>query len=302
MKQDDSLWKSLLEDIFDDFLPFFFKGQAADFDLGRGFEFLDKELEQIFPAETSETAHPRFVDKLVKVFTKSGQEEWILVHVEVQGYNDPDFSKRMFTYFYRILDKYNKPVTSIAIFTDPNKSFKPDEYRYSFMGVEAIFRYNVYKVIEQDKDELMRSTNPFAIIILTVLAALQKGRLAEEEILKLKLEIARALFKHAVPKSKIRVLLNFLRYYIPLEKPENVAKFEEEISIITNKNTTTMGLEEFLLQRARKEVREEVTEEKNTAFVKSLLANSNFDDEKIAAVADVTVAFVQKVKALQGIN
>jgi len=39
----------------------------------------------------------------------------MLVHVEMQGYNDAEFSKRMFTYFYRILYKYNKRVTSIAI-------------------------------------------------------------------------------------------------------------------------------------------------------------------------------------------
>ena len=53
---------------------------------------------------------PKFVDKLVKVFTRTGKEKWILIHIEVQGYQDRDFAKRKFTYFYRILDKYDKPV------------------------------------------------------------------------------------------------------------------------------------------------------------------------------------------------
>ena len=123
MKRNDILWKGILENIFADFLSFFFEDSDNLFDLGKGFQFLDKELEQLFP--TDEILSPKFVDKLVKVFTKSGNEEWILVHIEVQGYDDKDFGERMFTYFYRILDKYGKRVTSFAIFTDAYKNFKP---------------------------------------------------------------------------------------------------------------------------------------------------------------------------------
>ena len=48
MKKDDSLWKGLLEDLFEEFLLFVFKEQAAIFDTGNGFEFLNNELAQIF--------------------------------------------------------------------------------------------------------------------------------------------------------------------------------------------------------------------------------------------------------------
>ena len=74
MKRDDSLWKAILEDVFDDFLLFFFKEEASQFDLEKGFVFLDKELDQLFPNE-QEKSSPKFVDRLVKVFTKTGQEE-----------------------------------------------------------------------------------------------------------------------------------------------------------------------------------------------------------------------------------
>lgn len=72
-----------MENLFEDFLHFFFEGSDELFDIDKGFEFLDKELEQLFPA--IEGAAPKFVDKLVKVFTKTGGEQWILVHVEVQA-------------------------------------------------------------------------------------------------------------------------------------------------------------------------------------------------------------------------
>jgi len=296
MKQDDTLWKSLLEDIFDDFFLFFFEDYKEKFDLDRGFEFLDKELEQLFPNEASETNSPRFVDKLVKIFTKDGNEQWILVHVEIQGYKDLDFPKRMFTYFYRIMDKFNKPITSIAIFADKNKRFKPKEYRYSFMGVENTFKYNTYKIIDQDEHMLLKNDNPFAIVVLTVLLALKKGKLPEEDILSLKVELARALYKKAIPKNKIRALMNFLRYYIHFEKPENAIKFEEEMNVITNKNAITMGIEEFLLQRAEKKGIEKGVETSKTIFVTSLLQSTDFDSEKIASLADTTVAFVEKIR------
>jgi hypothetical protein len=49
MKRDDTLWKGLLENICDDFLSFVFKDANLLFDFDKGFQFLDKELEQLFP-------------------------------------------------------------------------------------------------------------------------------------------------------------------------------------------------------------------------------------------------------------
>jgi hypothetical protein len=97
------------------FLLYFFPKAAEILDLSRGIEFLDKELEERFPQDSPE--HPKLVDKLLKVFTLDGKEEWILIHVEVQGYADPHFSQRMFTYFYRLYDRYQKPVTALVIFS-----------------------------------------------------------------------------------------------------------------------------------------------------------------------------------------
>jgi hypothetical protein len=131
MTRDDTLWKGILENFFDDFLRFFFKDANELFDMKKDFQFLDKELAQLFPSQANMKS-PKFVDKLVKVFTKTGEEQWLLIHVEIQGYRDTNFGRRIFTYFYRILDKFDKPVTTVAIFTDSNKKFKPSVYTYEF--------------------------------------------------------------------------------------------------------------------------------------------------------------------------
>jgi hypothetical protein len=100
MKRDDALWKGLIEDLADDFLKFFFSNAEEILDLNRKITFLDKELEQLFP-NTQDEFNPKYVDKLLKVYTKKGEEEWILVHVEVQGSTDKQFERRMLTYYYR---------------------------------------------------------------------------------------------------------------------------------------------------------------------------------------------------------
>jgi len=61
-----------------------------------------------------------------------------------------------------------------------------------------------------------------------------------------------------------------------------------------------MGIEQFLLERAKKEGLEEGFEqglkEKNHAFVQTLLRETNFTVEEIARLVGVSVSFVKKVK------
>ena len=77
----DSPWKEALDVFFEAFLQLFFPQAHAEIDWGRPWESLDKELQQIAPeAEIGR----RYVDKLVKVWLKSGEEQWVLIHVEVQ--------------------------------------------------------------------------------------------------------------------------------------------------------------------------------------------------------------------------
>jgi predicted transposase/invertase (TIGR01784 family) len=303
MKRDDALWKGILEDLFDDFLKFYFPESVDLFDFNRKFVFLDKELEQLFPQQQDDFS-PKYVDKLVQVFTKKGKEEWILIHIEVQGSRDKNFAKRMFTYRYRILDKYDKPVTSLAILTDKYKSYKPNVYRYEFMGNELYYKFNIYKVLDANEKELKQSDNPFAVVVRVVQTALKKGKLADEKLFELKLELVRELLKKNFTKEKIRSLLQFLKLYIRFDNQELINKFESELDIIKNQQTT-MGLEEFVLDRERRVGRKEGIKEgmsikeieDKTNFTKNLLTQTDFSDDKIASLVGVEIEFVKQVKS-----
>ncbi|NJN78448.1 MAG: hypothetical protein HC803_09090 [Saprospiraceae bacterium] len=140
----DELWKSALETFFKDFLELFFSEWLSLIDFEKPFEFLDNELSKIIPKSESKN---RRADKLVKVFLKNGKEHWFLIHIEVQAQHQGSFAERMFDYFYRIKDKYNRPVTAFALFTYARNDY-PTIYEYEFMGTKLRYEYRSFSILE----------------------------------------------------------------------------------------------------------------------------------------------------------
>jgi predicted transposase YdaD len=241
------------------------------------------------------------VDKLVKVFLKNGEERWILIHIEVQGYRDPDFEKRMFIYYYRIFDKYQREITAWAIYRDGSARYHPNEFSTEFLGTKLVYNFNTYKVLAQNEEILKKSDNPFAIVILTVLLALKKDNIEGEELVELKLDIVKNLLKKGFSKEKVRSILNFIHYYVRLEKKDNEI-FEVKLNQLTGK-TFPMGIEQYLLERERKEGFEQGIEKgieqgiekgefkKTTEMILRMYEHA-FDVETIASCTNVSTDFV----------
>lgn len=296
----DILWKGIIEDLFSDFLRFFYPDADELFDMDKGVEFLDKELGELYPGV--DIRHPKFVDKLVKVFKKDGAEKWILIHIEVQGYEDKTFTRRMFTYFSRILDRFDKEVASIAIFTDKKANYCPDVYEYHSLDTSNVFRFKTYKIMGQDKAVLENSDNPFAIVVLTVLIALEKSKGRPEEVFNLSVDLARRLFGKGFSKLKISRLLHFLTSYVYFGDQEICRKFEREISTFSNKDKP-MGITELatkLIEEHGIEIgmKKGMEKERATvaAIVTNLLLKSNHSLQEIAELANVSIDFIIDVK------
>lgn len=291
MKRNDMLWKSILEEIFDDFLKFFFPNAEALFDMDRGFEYLDQELEQLFPPEGNAIA-TRYVDKLVKVYCRSGAEAWLLVHIEIQGYRDETFPDRMFTYYYRIWDKYRKPITAIAILTDDCRHFLPGQFEQACLGTSVCFRFNSYKVLEQSEEELAASDNPFAQVILATKLAIKGSLFSSDELYRLKIDLAKRLLKRNFSKRKVVRLMEFLKFYVSLEDDDLDREYLKEVQRVINPEPIPMTWEETILYI----VEEKGAEAAKTTVVRNLIRETNFTPEEIARLADVSVEFVQKIK------
>ena len=248
----DILWKPAIEDFFEYLLHFFFPELVDQIDFNPGFDFLDKEIAELFPSENPN--HPKFIDKLVRVYLKSGKEKWFLIHIEVQGYRQKIFPERMFRYFYRILDKYNMDVMSLAIYLDKKGSANSRMYKYRVGATQLDFDFKRYYVGDQQEEKLIRSINPFALVVLTALIGMKKG-LKDEQLLELKFSLVKRLMQIRLPRKKIHRLLGFINAYLNFENKETNIKFAERIEpIITIKNTS-MGILEVLAEEAKKEGR-----------------------------------------------
>ncbi|HJT74802.1 MAG TPA: hypothetical protein VJ720_12300, partial [Chitinophaga sp.] len=302
----DILWKGVLEEVFEDFVRFLHPEADKIFDFTRGITFLDKELERLYPDERNRYS-PKLVDKLAKIYTFDGNEEWVLIHVEVQGAFQKDFALRMFTYYYRILDKYQRRISACAILTESAIKQRRNTYEQKFMGTSVRYRFNIYKIAEQDEEELLASDNLFALVVLIAKSKLLGRNLKNCEerdkmLLAFKRELLRELDQRAIPANKARVLMEFLRNYVHFENGENEEIFTNEI--LKNK---TMGIHEFLKESATiegkrlgiKEGMEKGMEKgrklAETLHTRNLLTSTDFSEEKIAKLMNVQLSFVRKI-------
>ena len=213
----DSPWKEALDEYFAAFLALLFPSAYAEIDWRRGHESLDKEFQQIVPeAELGR----RYVDKLVRVWTLAGVECWVLIHVEVQTTPDTDFPLRMFVYHYRIFDRYNKPVASLAVLADDDPDWRPGEFRQSLFGCEARLRFPAVKLLDfaAKEAELEASDNPFSKIVLAHLKAREtKNDPAGRHLWKLRL--VRGLYERGFSAKDVRELFRVIDWLMQLPPP-----------------------------------------------------------------------------------
>ena len=249
----DALWKGIIEDLAEEFIRYFFSPYTESIDFEKGFVFLDKELEKLFPMSESQRRH---ADKLIKAFLKDGTEQWFLIHVEVQGYPDPDFARRMFQYAYRIVDRYERPLSTLAIYTDTHRAYHFSSYRETFFGTELHYRFQTFILMDREPEALRWSDNIFGLALEAARRELDLSGEDDEQRLYIKSELVRHLFQQGIAKIKIRYLLDFINYYIHFEQADYFHKFEEEIQLLTKSNKE-MGIREAILQEVKEEGLEE---------------------------------------------
>lgn len=193
-KQDyDSPWKQIIEELLESFLEFFFPRLYADIDFSRGYEIKSKELYKLLKQHE---IGKRYADELIKVYLKDGTEKWLLIHIEVQGYKEENFARRMFIYYYRIFDKYNHQVVSLVILTDDDVSYRPDTFIQTGWGFEHKLHFPLVKIIDfKNKiNELEQSSNPMAIVVLAQLKCLEAFNKTPTVKFDVKLTLIRMLY------------------------------------------------------------------------------------------------------------
>ncbi|MGA9379690.1 MAG: transposase [Phormidium sp.] len=254
----DSPWKEIIERFFPRLLEFFFHSAYAAIDWMRPYEFLDTELQQLDPeAEVGR----RLADKVVKVWLKSGEEAWVLVHLEVQGQYDRKFAERIYIYNYRLYDRHKKRVISLAILADEETNWRPSSYSYELGGCRVSLEFPVAKLLDYANqwETLEQTTNPFGIIVMAHLKAKATYRDPENR-LKWKLNLVRNLFERGYSREDILDLFRFIDWIMVL--PEELANnFKAELRRQEEANRMRyvtsierLAIQEGIVQNARENV------------------------------------------------
>jgi hypothetical protein len=212
----DNPWKSIIELYFREFLQFFFPQIEAEIDWDRPIQFLDNELQKIVRDAESPK---RYADKLVQVYRKDGQAALVIIHAEIQSQEEPIFPLRMYTYNYRLRDKYNCPIVSLAILGDDSKIWRPHHYTDSLWGCTTHFEFPIVKLADyaQNWAALEANMNPFAVVVMAHLKA-KETRNKPNDRKDWKFHLITMLHHRGYSERDIMELYNFLDWLFNLPK------------------------------------------------------------------------------------
>jgi predicted transposase YdaD len=91
--------------------------------------------------------------------------------------------------------------------------------------------------------------------------------------------------------------MNFLRYYIRFENQDINTKFEQQVEILTERNTT-MGIEELLLDRAEKKGEKKGERKGEKAKAIAIAREMKKEDMAVAQIEKFTQLSAEEIEKL----
>jgi hypothetical protein len=206
----DNNWKEVIEKHVEKAVLFFLPNLHPQVDWTRTPIFLEQEMRNI--RRKTLKGRKKIVDKLIKVWLKTGEERWILIHIEIESSDTGDFNARMFTYFSRAYDKYDVMIVALALLVGETPPPSYNKFEMKEYGTHVFYAYNAYVVADQNEKDLLASTNIFALFILANLYTIQT-----KDDMQRRLEMKKKMYELAVERK------------IPLETMDNLIIFVFQI-------------------------------------------------------------------------
>lgn len=285
----DNPWKTFIELYFRDFLTFFFPNIETDVDWSKPIRFLDKELQKIVrDAEIPK----RYADKLVEVHRLTGQKTLVICHIEVQSQEEGTFATRMYGYNYRLRDRYNCPVVSLAILGDDNQTWRPSIFHDELWGCSTHFEFPIVKLSDYQPQWtlLEASRNPFAVVVMAHLKTKETHHQPIERK-RWRYHLTTMLYDRGYREQDILELHHFLDWLMNL--PEELER-QLEAELKTFEEARQMKYTATWERRAKAEGR---LEEKQAIALN--LLRMNFDLERIAEATGLSIAEIQTLQSQQ---
>ncbi|MBS7351112.1 MAG: hypothetical protein KIG95_13355, partial [Comamonas sp.] len=132
---------------------------------------------------------------------------------------------------YRLRDRYQVDVVSLAVLADTRESFRPSSFAYQRWGCAVSFTFPVSKLIDWEKrwGELEASENVFALVVRAQIHAKRiKDGASRQQV---KIGLVRLLYERGYSREQVVELFNIIDWMIQL--PEGLARgFSETVYAI----------------------------------------------------------------------
>jgi hypothetical protein len=178
----------------------------------------------------------------------------------------------------------------------------PEMFEYRYRQTRVVYEYQAISILDYPDGELEKSSNPFALVVLAARTALLAGRVPEMELLDRKVAIGVGLMRKGFSVRKVRAIFRFLENMVLFENREMNRNFRERIQ--SHDKSNVMGIDEYVRQEGFEigivEGIEKGRQEAQRVIIANLLAGTEFSDDKIASLANVSVEEVEQVR--KGMN
>ena len=145
----------------------------------------------------------------------------------MQAQRDDALAERMFRYYYRILDRFQLPVVSVAVLADPHPFWKPSRYERLDHGCHLSFDFPICKLSEIDLTPWLDAGNPVARVIAAHRVAQSTGGDPARRQTG-KLALVRSLLGSGLSEPDVREVLRLIHWLLALPAPEELS-FREEL-------------------------------------------------------------------------
>eukprot|EP01034_Spumella_vulgaris_P025911 gene25911-32419_t len=252
----DTPWKTAVMRYFREFMAFFFPQAHDAIDWQLGYSFLDQELAQVV---RDASLGRRRLDKLVQVASRDGEPNILYIHIEIQRSREKDFAERIFTYHYRIFDRFRSPVSTLVILADPHPGWRPDCYRYDTCGCETSIIFPVVKLLDYwpGMARLLSSHNAFALLTAAHLMTL-RTRGQDRQRFEFKAMLTALLYERQWDAQRVLDLFNVLDWMmkIPGDLQDQLATRIDELN-----RSKEMPFENLMIRMAKEKARKEGLQE-----------------------------------------
>jgi hypothetical protein len=223
-KEADGPWKDALDFFLEQFMDLFFPDWSKQINWSKKPKPLTPDFPNQFGTEVC--------DRIFEVELLNGEQEILILHVEIQGQKLNDLPYRMMSYNFSSFKKYEKPVVSIAVYLDKDPLLCPNlfEQIHPFKKEPCHqFWYDTIKIwnYKGKEEELKKTDNIFALIVIAQLAIM--GDKNDQELRKNnKRALFREFFNRGLKKETVVQLHKVIDWLIPLDQ-KHMIMFQKEV-------------------------------------------------------------------------